>query len=1169
MDADTFIAKWQGVAASELSTSQSFLIDLCLLLGVPTPHPTPEQDYLFERPVTFQHGDGGTSAGRIDLYRRGAFVLESKKLRNIAQPQGLDEALLRARSQAEGYARALPAEEGRPPFVIVVDVGRRIELYAEFSRSGATYTPFPDPSSHRLALTDLARPEIRERLRRIWMEPLSLDPSRESARVTRDIAGRLAELAKSLEASGHHAESVAQFLMRCLFTMFAEDVRLLPADSFRDLLVKHSETPDIAMRMLGVLWQDMDRGGFSGALAAEVLRFNGKLFKDPSTLPLDKAQLLLLIDAARADWKQVEPAIFGTLLERALSPLDRHKLGAHFTPRAYVERLVLPTVIEPLRAEWKDAQAASLVLASEGNTDDAITVLRAFHHRLCAVRVLDPACGSGNFLYVTLEHLKRLEGEVLNALDESGWRQAGLALEGNRADSTGAEMVDPHNLLGIELNPRAAAIAEVVLWIGYLQWHFRTHGTVNPPEPVVRDFHNIECRDAMLAYDRMEFVIGDDGRPVTRWNGRTMKTSPVTGELVPDENARVPVERYVNPRKAEWPAADFVVGNPPFIGGGTMRDALGSGYVDALRSTWSDVPESADLVMFWWHIAALSAREHRVQRFGFITTNSIKQTFNRRVLAAHLGDAKQPLSIVFAIPDHPWVDAADGAAVRIAMTVCAPGAFDGLLLDVTSELSTDTDDGIEVELTGKVGHLHEDLRIGANVAATTPLTSNLWMAGRGLQLMGSGFIVTPDVARNLGLGRIPGLDHRMRPYRHGRDLTTRPRDLLVIDLFGLSLDEVRNQYPAVYQHVFEHVKPERDAKADSKDGAAYARLWWLHGKPRQELRSCLKGLSRYIVTVETTKHRVFQFLSADIAPDNALVCIAIDDAAHLGALTSAVHVTWALAAGGRLGVGNDPRYNKTRCFDPFPFPDWPAVAQTDASLEGRIRDLAERLDSHRKQQQSLHSELTLTGMYNVLEALRAGTPLSAKERVIHEQGLVSVLRELHDELDAAVLAAYGWSDLLPVLLRAQGNDASLAGQTRDDAKQAFDEAILERLVALNFERAAAEARGEVLWLRPEFQNPGSAPRPGQQEIDTRTDADDEPVVVASAAKATPWPKDPVDQIRAVSDLLLAARHPLALDDITARFSARGPWKRRVGPLLDMLVAIGRASEQEGRYRGLR
>ena len=217
-----------------------------------------------------------------------------------------------------------------------------------------------------------------------------------------------------------------------------------------------------------------------------------------------------------------------------------------------------------------------------------------FHKRLCDIRVLDPACGSGNFLYVTLEHLKRLEGEVLQTLEDSGLsrlgvtEQTGIDVDAERAIATEARTVDPHNLLGIELNPRAAAIAEVVLWIGYLQWHFRTRGDVNPPIPVIRDFRNIENRDAVLAYDRVEFVTDAAGVPVTRWDGETMKVSPITGEKIPDESARKPVERYVNPRKAAWPRADYIVGNPPFIGAATMRRALGDGYVDAVRRTWPD-----------------------------------------------------------------------------------------------------------------------------------------------------------------------------------------------------------------------------------------------------------------------------------------------------------------------------------------------------------------------------------------------------------------------------------------------------------------------------------------------------------------------------------------------------------------------------------------------------
>jgi hypothetical protein len=406
-------------------------------------------------------------------------------------------------------------------------------------------------------------------------------------------------------------------------------------------------------------------------------------------LPLTRDQIELLIKASQADWTQVEPAIFGTLLERALDPSERHALGAHYTPRAYVERLVLPTVIEPLRQSWSHVQAAALMLANEGKVKEAIAELRAFHHRLCELKVLDPACGSGNFLYVTLEHMKRLEGEVLNQLAEIGHTQAMLETEGLS--------VDPHQFLGLEINPRAAAVAEMVLWIGYLQWHFRTRGHVMPPQPVLKDFRNIECRDAVLAYDRMEYVTDARGVPVSRWDGKTTKKHPVTGEDVPDETAQVPLERYVNPRRAEWPQADVVVGNPPFIGSAGMRQALGDGYVEALRGAWKEMPESADFVMYWWHKAACLVRAGSLSRFGFITTNSVRQTFNRRVLQAHLreGDGAAPpslaaesaecvgrgspvpLHLAFAVPDHPWVDSADGAAVRIAMTVGVMGRGKG------------------------------------------------------------------------------------------------------------------------------------------------------------------------------------------------------------------------------------------------------------------------------------------------------------------------------------------------------------------------------------------------------------------------------------------------------------------------------------------------------------
>jgi hypothetical protein len=525
----TFIERWEASGAAERANYQIFLTELCDVLGVPRPEPTKQDEsenaYVFEKAVTFNHSDGSTSPGRIDLYRRGSFVLEAKqgsdrekkeapdavkkpkkgrKGTAVRGTKGWDDAMVSARGQAEQYARALPATEGRPPFLIVVDVGYSIEIYSEFSRTGGNYIPYPDPRTHRILLRELEREEIRETLRLVWLDPMSLDPSRRSAKITREIAVRLAALAKSFEASGHTPDRAASFLMRAIFTMFAEDVKLIPKHSFTELLQVMRGNASVFPDMVQSLWSDMAGGGFSPILRQKLLRFNGGLFESAEALPVTDGQLELLIEASKADWRDVEPAIFGTLLERALDPRERHKLGAHYTPRAYVERLVMPTVIEPLRDEWRSVQAAAVTLARGGDTDAAAAEVRSFHEKLCQTRVLDPACGSGNFLYVTLEHMKRLEGEVLGALEDFGVKQAMLLT------------VDPHQLLGMELNPRAAAIADLVLWIGYLQWHFRTRGEAIPQEPVLKKFHNIEHRDAVLEYDSVEPVTDASGQPVTR-----------------------------------------------------------------------------------------------------------------------------------------------------------------------------------------------------------------------------------------------------------------------------------------------------------------------------------------------------------------------------------------------------------------------------------------------------------------------------------------------------------------------------------------------------------------------------------------------------------------------------------------------------------------------------
>jgi len=567
IDVDAFIRRWEQSGAAERANYQLFLCELCDVIGVPRPEPAKADSalntYVFEHPVLFDDGLGHTTTKYIDLYKRGTFILEAKQGSDKNTPadpsglkapkkgrrgtsvrgtQGWDDAMLAARGQAELYAKSLPVDEGWPPFLVIVDVGHSIELYADFSRSGKTYVAFPDALSHRIPLREIAKGEILERLNQVWTNPTALDPSKRSAKVTREVAEKLADLAKSLERTGHDPEIVAQFLMRSIFTMFAEDVGLLPKDSFRTLLEGRRGKLETFPDMLRSLWTSMDRGEFSPILERKLLRFNGQLFADSQALPVTDAQLELLIEAAKADWKAVEPAIFGTLLERALDPVERHKLGAHYTPRAYVERLVIPTIVEPLREEWSAVQTAAVTLAKAGKLEEAREEVRNFLNRLCDVKILDPACGSGNFLYVTLEHMKRLEGELRDALRGFGERQEvfeGVGLT-----------VDPHQLLGIELNPRAAAIAELVLWIGYLQWHFRTFGAKMPAEPVIKAFKNIECRDAVLEYDQAEALKDERGQPVTRWDGRTTKIHPVTGQEVPDETATVPMLRYFGCRRS-------------------------------------------------------------------------------------------------------------------------------------------------------------------------------------------------------------------------------------------------------------------------------------------------------------------------------------------------------------------------------------------------------------------------------------------------------------------------------------------------------------------------------------------------------------------------------------------------------------------------------------------
>lgn len=1163
MDLDTFFARWAASGGAERANYGQFLSELCRVLGVPEPEPTRPDDadnaYVLERTVYEVHDDSAPTPRRIDLYRRGSFVLEAKQgvEKEAAEEEevrvrasrgkktkkghgtrgtaGWDTFMRRARTQAEGYVRLLPKEEGRPPFVLVVDVGHVIEIYAEFTRSGGAYLPFPAAGPHRITLEDLRRPEIRERLRAIWMDPLSLDPSLHAAQVTRQVAVTLAQISRSME--GQHdqdgkaltPERVSAFLMRMIFTMFAEDVGLIGGFKFRGALQDMRRDPDAFVPTVDELWRNMATGGYSVALREKIKHFNGGLFENVEVLPVTPAQLELFIAAAEHDWSQVEPSIFGTLVERALDPTERHKLGAHYTPRPYVERLVNHVVLTPLREDWAGVQIEVQAAIEKGKDPEKARVkarglVEAFLSKLQQQRVLDPACGTGNFLYVSMELVKRLEAEVIETLVDLG-------------GTPPLTDVSPEQFLGLELNPRAARVAELVLWIGYLQLYARSHGGAGPAEPILKAYRNIRQTDAVLTYSSKKPHVDKAGVPVTRWDGVTLIKDPVTGREVPDPAARVQDTVYVKPGKPLWPAADFIVGNPPFIGAGPMREALGDGYVQALRATYKPkkdvvgVPDSADFVMFWWHKAAVQmASLRRLRRFGFVTTNSIKQTFNRRVIEDHLTASVQdahPLSLVYAVPDHPWVDEADGAAVRIAMTVVARGKRDGLLERVVEERVGENGE-YAVKTTAMVGRINADLTVGADVTGAAELKANEEISNRGVQLFGAGFIVPMRTERDpetkkketdafdLGLGRVAGIEAHLREYRNGRDLTSRQRDVRVIDLFGLTEDEARTRFPEMYQHVRLTVKPERDLN----NRAVRRERWWLFGETNPKLRKQLAGLPRFIATVETSKHRFFQFLPDSILPDNMLVNIAHDDAYVLGVLSSRVHVVWALAQGSRLGVGNDPRYNKSRCFETFPFPV-PTSAQQQA-----IREKAEALDALRKARLAAHAHLTMTDLYNVLEKLRGGAELTDRERRTLQDGTVTVLREYHDELDGLVQAAYGWEGALG------------------------DQEILSRLTDLNALRAQEERAGTIRYLRPDYQDPkGTAV--GDLGMDVQAPA--------AAALAKPaYPDRLAEQSAAVRQVLVLAERALSAEQVAAAFS--GVRAGTVDELLELLVMMGQVRQ---------
>lgn len=1096
--------RWTGVDANERASFQTWFLQFCEALGVPGPL-TPTDEYRFELPVKVVDREGELATNFIDAWHAGHFALEAK----MSDPSKPNDSLLRkAFGQVRNYVSHVSGTA--PPYLMVVDVPRTLILWDRWSGS---YGDFG--AGRRIALGSLhERGDDIALLQDVFARPAARDPRGRAQLVTKEIAARLATLAAALEDRGLDQERVARFLMRCVFSCFSEDVGLLPEQLFRKTLesARGSGDPARLKAALELLWKTMDEGGMFGA---EMLhRFNGHFFKTREALPLEPADVTLLIEATAFDWSRVEPSIFGTLLVRALDPGERHRLGAEYTPREYIERLVEPTVVEPIREKWVAVQATVVQLEELGKKkerEQAVKVLLDFHSWMRSLRFLDPACGSGNFLYVTMAAVKRIEHEVLNEVQRVSGGQGGLVLD----------EVHPRQFYGIEIKPWAREIAELTLWIGYHQFWRETHGGRTPPDPILEDTGTIECRDAILAYDEVVHRPEKD-RP----DPTPRIVSPVTGELVPDPAAKLPYYEYVNARAAEWPEAEFIVGNPPYLGGKRIRSILGDGYTDALQSV-HDLPDTTDLVMYWWTRAARAVLQGGASRFGFITTNSFRQQHNQSVVREAL---ESGVRIVWAVADHTWSQDADGANVRVALTVVSKET-------ARAFLGHQQPDGrIEGQFHACI---NADLSTGASVgtAASTPLRSNHGLCYFGFLVNGEGFLLDADEYRQMVLADSRSVEI-VKPIVGGRDIAGRPTECYVIDFGERDLAAAR-EYPVLLNRVIDRVKPARDANRDR----GIRENWWRFHRIRQELRKAVSGLARFVVTVETTKHRVFTFLDASTAPDHSLICIATDDAYHLGILSSTPHRIWSSSAGGTLE--DRPRYNRTVTFDPFAFP----VVSPQQRLA--IAATAERLHESRSAALARDERISMTKMYNVIEKLRTGAQLTPAERIVHELAACGILRDLHDELDRLVAEAYGWPWPME------------------------KEEILERLVALHDERVEEEKRGLIRWLRPDYQIPRFAP----EQAAATLALDETPAAKPKRGKKAkggeaptapqakmPWPATVVEQITAITAAL--AQRPQSASELGAAFA--GASSALVARHLETLALMGEiVLSADGRYHPVR
>ncbi len=984
MTPQQFIAKWRDNPLKERASYQLHFLDLCELLGVAKPTPQTADSYCFEKGANRT----GAAHGWADVWKQGHFAIEYK-----AAHRNLGDAL----KQLMTYALSLE----NPPLLVVCDTNL-IHIHTHFTNA---------PSEvHTIALDDLAQPDNLKKLRWLFTDPNQFHPRRTIAEITEKAAAKFAELAQSLNARHDNPHQVAHFLNQCLFCLFAEDAQLLPPKLFERVLEKSLVDPERLERQLRTLFSAMQSGGDFGA--DDISWFNGGLFQDIHILRMTPAEIKTLYAASQLDWSGIEPSIFGTLFERGLDPAKRSQLGAHYTDAHSILRIIQPVILDPLSAEWQTARAdIAAHLAKHKRANDkayqaAQAVFIGYLERLKNFRVLDPACGSGNFLYLALRALKDLEHRA--NLDAE---MLGL----HRQVSIG---VSPANVLGIELNTYAAELARVVVWIGEIQWALKNGYPIHR-HPILQSLAHIENRDALMCEQ------GAAGR--AKETSAAPHPSPLSAEgAIPSPFS-----------ESDWPAVDAIIGNPPFLGGSKMRSELGDAYTDSLRTCYDGrVPGGADLVVYWFEKARAQIAAGYCQRAGLVATNSIRGGANQKVLARIVESG----TIFNAWSDEAWVN--DGAAVRVSLVCFGVRPQGGGHSAPSPAQGEGWDGGVMLNDQG-VACIHADLTAGEglNLTQALPLKENA-----GVCFMGASKKAPFDMAGELARQWLtqPNPNGKpnsevVRPLCNALNITRRPTDVWIVD-FGTEMSEAEAAlYEIPFAYVVEHVKPVSQNNRDK----VVARNWWRHARPRIEMREAIRGLPRYIATPGVSKHRLFVFLDAAVLPDQATLAIARSDDTTFGILHSRFHELWALRLG--TSLEDRPRYTPTTTFETFPFPPGltpdfrPAEYANPAAAD--IAAAAQRLNELRENW--LNPPQWVTWEQTPEEA-QAGFPARPVAQPAHAAELKkrtltnlynarpAWLSHAHQTLDAAVAKAYGWTDYTPELP---------------------DDEILRRLLALNLARA--------------------------------------------------------------------------------------------------------------------